>query len=164
MRNNLRLRLIQALRKPAISLRATRDRFQSSDMSAIMSTSSSPPSKRLKHDGMPTEDAPVKALFTSTAFPAAGPSKPPAKPDKRRRKTRHILPDRYSAADVLWQDVHDFLGPSYVDAVLAKHDDAEWTPPSGLELFSTVELRVGAFTVSGESDVCRIGADTQARL
>lgn len=128
----------------------------------------SPPHKRVKTDtvltGSMTEitEAPVNALFvppppasTSAAAVQAGPStnKNPQISGKggKRRKQRRELPDPYSAGEVLWYDIQDFLGKSHVDRVLEKKDGDEWSQPEGLELQSIVELRVGAFTVSGKS-------------
>lgn len=78
-----------------------------------------------------------------------GPKVNPSGKGKRKRN-RRPLPDPYSPADVLWHDVVDFLGPEYVEQVLARGDDSEWDAPKGLERFSEVQLNVGAMTVSGE--------------
>lgn len=78
-----------------------------------------------------------------------GPKVNPSGKGKRKRN-RRPLPDPYSPADVLYHDVVDFLGPEYVREVLERGDESEWEAPAGLERFSTVELRVGAMTVSGE--------------
>lgn len=66
-----------------------------------------------------------------------------------KRKMRRVLPDEYSAGDVLFRDVCDFLGPEYVDGLIAKKSQAEWDAPEGLEQYSEVTVRVGTFTVSG---------------
>lgn len=67
-----------------------------------------------------------------------------------KRKMRRVLPDDYSAGDVLFRDVRDFLGVQWVDEVLSKKDGSEWEAPAGLEPYTEVTIRVGAFTVSGK--------------
>ncbi|WVQ80097.1 hypothetical protein IAT38_002198 [Cryptococcus sp. DSM 104549] len=140
----------------------------------------SPPAKRFKPavstppavahlapQEVSVSDAPVKALFTeptasastsTSTVPNGKPKKegqpkvqnPPGE-SKRRKKGRRPLPERFSAADVMFRDVRDFLGPEYVDEVLARRDNSEWEAPEGLGPFEIVEVTAGAFTVSGES-------------
>lgn len=62
---------------------------------------------------------------------------------------KHPEPEPYSADDVLWHDVRDFLGRDYVEEVIAKGTEEEWEVPSGLLVTKEHTLRVGAFTVSG---------------
>ncbi|WVR04868.1 hypothetical protein IAU60_001880 [Kwoniella sp. DSM 27419] len=112
----------------------------------------SPPAKRLKSDVVQTTEftsvteAPVKALFAPTA--KASTSQPKG---KKGRKQRRPLPEPYSPAEVMFHDVRDFLGHEHVDGVLARNSGEEWEAPEALKVFETVELTVGAFTVSGES-------------
>ncbi|WRT64484.1 uncharacterized protein IL334_001416 [Kwoniella shivajii] len=109
-------------------------------------------------------EAPIKALFnpstsgTTEIIPKASTSqqqqsqstsKPPKA--KKNRKQKRFLPEKYSPADVIYQDVRDFLGPANVDEILSKSDASEWEAPGELKLYEQVELTVGAFTVSGES-------------
>ena len=129
---------------------------------ATRTMSASPPTKKIRTDDMnmiPESDAPVNNLFvptteatasTSTSAVEAKPEVPKGKKKKNRRIKRN-LPEQYSPADVTYRDVRDFLGPEYVDEVLARGDESEWTPPA-LELWSIVELKVGAFTVSGKPE------------
>lgn len=49
----------------------------------------------------------------------------------------------------MWHDVRDFLGHAWVDEVVSGDQD-EWVPPKGLERMEVREVRVGAFTVSGQ--------------
>ena len=122
----------------------------------LVNMSTSPPSKKARTEDfemLPAEDAPVNNLFVSEA--TASTSTSTAKPEvpkgkKKNRRIKRTLPELYSPADVTFRDVRDFLGPEYVDAVLAKGDESEWQPPA-LELWNVVELKVGAFTVSGAS-------------
>lgn len=102
---------------------------------------------------IPESDAPVNNLFVPEASTSTSTSTAKAEVPKGKKKNRRIkrnLPEPYSPADVTYRDVRDFLGPEYVDSVLAKRDESEWTPPA-LDLWSIVELKVGAFTVSGMS-------------
>lgn len=122
----------------------------------------SPPHKRVKADtdlvppSSLTEinEAPVSAMLPPSST-TAGPSKPQQKNKKqsggRKRKPRRDLPDPYSAGEVLWHDIQDFLGREYVGELLSKKDGSEWNAPEELEIMGIIELRVGAFTVSGES-------------
>lgn len=122
----------------------------------------SPPHKRVKADTdlVPTtslteiNEAPVNAMLPPTTN-KAGPSRAQIKNKKpstgRKRKQRRDLPDPYSAGEVLWYDIQDFLGRDHVQEILTKKDGAEWSAPEELELWSTMEIRAGAFTVSGES-------------
>jgi tRNA (uracil-5-)-methyltransferase len=110
---------------------------------------------------IPESDAPVNNLFvptseaststipnpTPTQAPAAAPG--PKQGKKKNRRIKRNLPEAYSPADVTYRDVRDFLGAEYVDEVLSKADESEWTAPTSLELWSIIELKVGAFTVSG---------------
>jgi len=89
-----------------------------------------PPSKRPTPSPL---DAPVKSLFV---------------PQKKKRKQKHSLPEPFSPADVVWNDVRNFLSPEYVRERLEKGD--EWDAPAGLVMREEVVLRVGRFTVSGE--------------
>jgi tRNA (uracil-5-)-methyltransferase len=106
---------------------------------------------------IPVSEAPVNALFVpSTSTSASSGSstiKPPAPKQgkKKNRRMKRYLPEPYSPAEVTYRDVRDFLGPEYIDEVLSKGDESEWLAPEGLELWSIIELTVGAFTVSGES-------------
>lgn len=135
----------------------------------------SPPAKRFKSGSsdpmVSVEEAPVKALFVppqpqlesaSASASEAGPSKSTVKPQQKsangnvkggkgkQKKRKLIVPDPYSAGDVLWHDIQDFLGKEYVNKVLERKDKSEWDAPEDLEIQSIVELRVGAFTVSGQ--------------
>jgi tRNA (uracil-5-)-methyltransferase len=104
------------------------------------------------------EEAPVKALFVPTgATSVAGPAGPSnsnsnanvnSKQKARKRKQKRPVPEVYSPADVLFHDIKDFLGKEYVEDILAQGDPA-WEAPEDLHTQSVVELRVGAFTVSG---------------
>jgi len=127
----------------------------------LVKMSTSPPSKKARtkdFEMLSAEDAPVNNLFvpeatasTSTStITTPGPAVPKGK--KKNRRIKRTLPELYSPADVTFRDVRDFLGPEYVDAVLAKGDESEWQPPA-LELWSVVELKVGAFTVSGTKNL-----------
>jgi len=101
---------------------------------------------------IPATDAPVNNLFVSEATATASTSSQKPEVPKGKKKNRRIkrnLPELYSPADVTFRDVRDFLGPEYVDEVLGRADESEWQPPA-LELWSIVELKVGAFTVSGK--------------
>ena len=70
---------------------------------------------------------------------------------KRARKSKkHPLPESYSAEDVLWRDIKDFLGGEYVQKMLDQGDEAEWTPPEDVRKGQELTLRVKSFTVSGE--------------
>jgi tRNA (uracil-5-)-methyltransferase len=114
----------------------------------------SPPHKKLRTEPdvemIPTSDAPVNALFVPPTEAVASTSKPqPKQGKKKNRKPRRNLPEPYSPADVTFRDVRDFLGEEYVEGVLAKGDESEWHAPEELELWSMIELEVGAFTVSG---------------
>jgi tRNA (uracil-5-)-methyltransferase len=72
---------------------------------------------------------------------------------RRKQRSRHPLPEPYSAEDVLFQDVRGFLGEEYVDQMLAREGEEEWEIPEGLKgRHAEVELRVGAFTVTGQSE------------
>jgi len=127
----------------------------------LVKMSTSPPSKKARTEDfemLPAEDAPVNNLFvpeatasTSTSTSTPGPAV--LKGKKKNRRIKRTLPELYSPADVTFRDVRDFLGPEYVDAVLDKGDESEWQPPA-LELWSVVELNVGAFTVSGTPLSC----------
>jgi len=117
--------------------------------------STSPPTKKARTEDfemLPAEDAPVNNLFVEATASASTSTPKPAAPKgkKKNRRIKRTLPELYSPADVTFRDVRDFLGAEYVDAVLAKGDESEWNPPA-LELWSVVELKVGAFTVSGTS-------------
>nr|XP_018265176.1 tRNA (uracil-5-)-methyltransferase [Kwoniella dejecticola CBS 10117]OBR87334.1 tRNA (uracil-5-)-methyltransferase [Kwoniella dejecticola CBS 10117] len=135
---------------------------------------SSPPHKKLKSsvsaelpDVIPTNgftevtEAPIKAAFlpndsmgTTETIPKASSSQSqaPVKPKgKKNRKQKRTLPEKYSAQDVLFHDVRDFLGVEYVDGLIGKKEGSEWEAPEELKLFEEVTLTVGAFTVSGES-------------
>jgi tRNA (uracil-5-)-methyltransferase len=118
----------------------------------LVKMSTSPPSKKARTEDfemLPVEDAPVNNLFVPVASTST--SKPGVpKGKKKNRRIKRTLPELYSPADVTFRDVRDFLGAEYVDAVLARGDESEWQPPA-LELWSVVELKVGAFTVSGMS-------------
>lgn len=122
----------------------------------IAKMSTSPPMKKSRTEDfemIPAADAPVNNLFigeASTSTPKVQEAKEVPKGKKKNRKVKRNLPELYSPADVTFRDVRDFLGPEYVDGVLAKGDESEWSPPA-LELWTTVELKVGAFTVSGKS-------------
>ena len=123
----------------------------------LVKMSTSPPSKKARTEDfkmLPAEDAPVNNLFVPEATASTSTSTTPGpavpKGKKKNRRIKRTLPELYSPADVTFRDVRDFLGPEYVDAVLAKGDESEWQPPT-LELWSVVELKVGAFTVSGTS-------------
>ena len=152
------------------SIRLTRQfaitSFRAYTMSSPASINS-PPHKRVKADsdlsipptiptGSTTEinEAPINAMLPSSV-PTAGPSRAQQKKSKpavgRKRKPRRDLPDPYSAGEVLWHDIQDFLGREYVAGLLDKKDGAEWAAPEELEIMGVIELRVGAFTVSGES-------------
>jgi len=119
----------------------------------LVRMSTSPPSKKARTEDsemLPAEDAPVNNLFVeATASTSTSTAKPEVqKGKKKNRRIKRTLPELYSPADVTFRDVRDFLGAEYVDAVLARGDESEWNPPA-LELWSVVELKVGAFTVSG---------------
>ncbi|KAK4684795.1 tRNA (uracil-5-)-methyltransferase, partial [Tremellales sp. Uapishka_1] len=123
-------------------------------MATPPSRSASPPAKRLK----PTIE--VEALPTATAIVAAAKPKLFRQPksstssNKRFKKGKRggrALPEAYSSADVLFRDVKEFLGEEYVDEVLARKDGSEWDFPESLKVWDEVEVRVGEFTVSGES-------------
>jgi tRNA (uracil-5-)-methyltransferase len=120
----------------------------------LVKMSTSPPSKKARTEDfemLPAEDAPVNNLFVPEATASTSTPKPEIpKGKKKNRRIKRTLPELYSPADVTFRDVRDFLGPEYVDAVLARGDESEWIPPA-LELWSVVELQVGAFTVSGTS-------------
>jgi tRNA (uracil-5-)-methyltransferase len=130
--------------------------FSNLNTRRLVNMSTSPPSKKARTEDfemLPAEDAPVNNLFVpeataSTSSSIAKPEVPKGK--KKNRRIKRTLPELYSPADVTFRDVRDFLGAEYVDAVLAKGDESEWSPPA-LELWSVVELKVGAFTVSGMS-------------
>jgi len=122
----------------------------------LRAMSISPPHKKLRTETdrdvemIPASDAPVNTLFVPATEAVASTSKPqPKQGKKKNRKPRRNLPEAYSPADVTFRDVRDFLGEEYVDGVLAKGDESEWHAPEGLELWSMIELEVGAFTVSG---------------
>jgi tRNA (uracil-5-)-methyltransferase len=124
----------------------------------IMSVSPPHKKSRMEESEMiPESDAPVNNLFVPTAeasssaipTPTPAPAPGPKQGKKKNRRIKRNLPEAYSPADVTYRDVRDFLGAEYVDGVLAKGDESEWTAPAGLELWSIVELKVGAFTVSG---------------
>lgn len=125
-----------------------------------MSTSrpSSPVHKKPRTENMiPVNDAPVNAMFvepdaeSSTAVKQVqAPQTVKGQGKKKNRRMKRYPPEPYSPADVTYHDVRDFLGGEYVDSVLAKKDESEWTAPADLELWSIHELTVGAFTVSGE--------------
>ncbi|GFZ51651.1 hypothetical protein JCM24511_09419 [Saitozyma sp. JCM 24511] len=143
-------------------------------MSSPPSLPASPPPKRLKTHAQPEfpvevgteihsqtsaepfvqtalEEAPVKALFVPTGASQGGPAGPSnSKQKARKRKQKRPVPEVYSPADVLFHDIKDFLGKEFVEDILAKGDQA-WEAPEDLHTQSVVELRVGAFTVSGES-------------
>jgi tRNA (uracil-5-)-methyltransferase len=119
----------------------------------VTPTTTSSATEQATPHGAPAESA--EALSET----AAGPSKPPVKqqrqkqpkaPGQKKRKQRRTLPDAFSPAEVLFLDVKDFLGREYVDDLLASGSGKEWEAPEGLELWKEVELKVGAFTVSGE--------------
>jgi tRNA (uracil-5-)-methyltransferase len=120
----------------------------------------SPPHKKSRMEEsemIPESDAPVNNLFVPTAeasssaipTPTPAPAPGPKQGRKKNRRVKRNLPEAYSPADVTYRDVRDFLGAEYVDEVLAKGDESEWTAPTSLELWSIIELKVGAFTVSG---------------
>ena len=119
--------------------------------------STSPPTKKARTEDfemLPAEDAPVNNLFVPEATASTSTPKPDVpKGKKKNRRIKRTLPELYSPADVTFRDVRDFLGAEYVDAVLAKGDESEWNPPA-LELWSVVELKVRAFTVSGITILC----------
>lgn len=139
---------------------------------AMSSPPVSPPAKRLKPsipDDAPSavslavEQAPVEALFVpeqGAASTDAGPSAPkataqskPVKKSRKKRRQRFNLPEPYSPADVLSRDVTDFLGEEYVREVVSKGEKGQeaWSAPEDLVPQTVVTLRVGAFTVSGQS-------------
>lgn len=150
-------------------------------MSSPPSLPASPPPKRLKTHAQPEfpvevgteihsqtsaeplvqtalEEAPVKALFVPTGASQGGPAGPSnSKQKARKRKQKRPVPEVYSPADVLFHDIKDFLGKEFVEDILAKGDQA-WEAPEDLHTQSVVELRVGAFTVSGMS---RLFSSTQ---
>ncbi|ORY30242.1 S-adenosyl-L-methionine-dependent methyltransferase [Naematelia encephala] len=121
--------------------------------------SPSPPPKRARAE--PEPEAGPSTLISVTQAPVNALYVPPVngnntkggkgKGKGKKIKLRRTIPEAYSPADVLWRDVQDFLGKEYTEKVLASERDEEWTPPDGLELQTILELRVGAFTVSGES-------------
>ncbi|WWC86591.1 uncharacterized protein L201_001468 [Kwoniella dendrophila CBS 6074] len=141
----------------------------------------SPPAKRLKSDvsDIPntietngfTEitEAPIKSEFiddnneiipkasTSTSTSTIEQTKPKVQQQqqgvktKKNRKFKRVLPDKYSAGDVLFQDIRDFLGQEYVDNLINEKNGLEWEFPEELKLFEEIVLDVSAFTVSGES-------------
>lgn len=105
-------------------------------------------------------EAPVNAMLPGAVASSSSTRSDPVKANAKKqdpkgkgkmskRKMRRTLPDEYSAGDVLFRDVRDFLGADYVDEVLARKDGTEWEAPEGLEAYTEVTLRVGAFTVSG---------------
>ena len=105
-------------------------------------------------------EAPVNAMLPGAVASSSSTSSDPAKANAKKqdpkgkgkmskRKMRRTLPDEYSAGDVLFRAVRYFLCAEYVDEVLARKDGSEWEAPEGLEAYSEVTLRVGAFTVSG---------------
>jgi hypothetical protein len=172
----LLLRRVNAQLRPCPAIRLT--------MSSPPSLPPSPPPKRLKTQAEPElpveavvgtqihpqtsaeplvrtalEEAPVKALFVPTgASSAGGPAGPSnSKQKARKRKQKRPVPEVYSPADVLFHDIKDFLGKEYVEDTLTQGDSA-WEAPEDLHTQSVVELRVGAFTVSGMS---RLFSSTQ---
>ncbi|WVF69482.1 hypothetical protein IAT40_004259 [Kwoniella sp. CBS 6097] len=148
-------------------------------MASPPSHSPSPPAKRLKTDAVHTNgfthitEAPVNALFapststsndvsgspsasTSKAVPIPQPKQPQQQQQqqqksKKARKQRRPLPDPYSGGDIMFHDVRDYLGKEYVEELIAGKTGAEWEAPEELKLYEMVELKVDAFTVSGES-------------
>jgi tRNA (uracil-5-)-methyltransferase len=125
-------------------------------MSSPPSPTGSPVHKRVRAD----EPAPATSgTATPVAAVKAEPSSPkrtpliksalPNKGKGKRKRNRHKLPDPFSSGDVLYRDVVDFLGKEYTAEVLARGDDSDWAAPENLEYLSTVELTVGAMTVSG---------------
>jgi tRNA (uracil-5-)-methyltransferase len=128
--------------------------------SGIMSRSPSPPHKRVKID-VAVEQAPVQALSMPVAEVAqpiaettAGPSKPKQSKGttrKQKKAKRPPMPEACSPDDVLHHDIRDFLGPELVDAALAAQDSREWDVPASIIQGEIMELRVGAFTVAGDS-------------
>ncbi|RXK35210.1 tRNA (uracil-5-)-methyltransferase [Tremella mesenterica] len=118
-------------------------------MSASASPPSTPPPKRLKLDeSLPTNGM---ILLESSIIPVGTSSKTIQFQQQKKKKRRRPLPEPYSPADVLFRDICDFLGPDYCQVILESRSEEEWVPPSGLEIQRILELRVGAFTVSGES-------------
>jgi tRNA (uracil-5-)-methyltransferase len=117
-------------------------------MSTPPSLPPSPPPKRLKAEiNTSVEDAPVRALFVPQRAAPAGPSRQrQTEKGNRKRKQRRHLPEPYSPGDVLSHDITDFLGGEDV-----QQGDAAWEAPEDLPVQTIVELRVGAFTVSGTS-------------
>ncbi|WWC68240.1 uncharacterized protein I206_102163 [Kwoniella pini CBS 10737] len=134
---------------------------------------SSPPHKRLKsseatntidiistNEFTEINEAPIKSSFLpdpTDIIPKASTSSL-TKPNgeikvkgKKNRKQKRNLPEKYSAQDVLFHDVRDFLGTNYVDELISKKEGLEWEAPEELKLYEEVTLTVGAFTVSGES-------------
>ncbi|OCF39261.1 tRNA (uracil-5-)-methyltransferase [Kwoniella heveanensis CBS 569] len=133
----------------------------------------SPPAKRLKSDVVRNNgfthitEAPVNALFAPSASPSnidasatastskatvsQQPKQQQQQKSKKSRKQRRPLPDPYSSGDVMFHDVRDYLGKDYVDELIGGQSGAEWEAPEELKLYEIVELKVDAFTVSGES-------------
>ncbi|OCF33753.1 tRNA (uracil-5-)-methyltransferase [Kwoniella heveanensis BCC8398] len=133
----------------------------------------SPPAKRLKSDVVRNNgfthitEAPVNALFAPSASPSnvdasatastskatvsQQPKQQQQQKSKKSRKQRRPLPDPYSSGDVMFHDVRDYLGKDYVDELIGGKSGAEWEAPEELKLYEIVELKVDAFTVSGES-------------
>ncbi|WVQ98357.1 hypothetical protein IAU59_005480 [Kwoniella sp. CBS 9459] len=131
----------------------------------------SPPAKRLKSDAVQTNgfthitEAPVNSLFapsaststsndvasTASTSKAGAPQPKQQQQKKKARKQRRPLPDPYSAGDVMFHDVRDYLGTDYVQGLVDGKTGAEWEAPEELKLYEIVELKVDAFTVSGES-------------
>jgi len=130
-------------------------------MSSAPSPTGSPVPKRVRADEPATSASPVKVEVkvepVAATEPSSSSSKPAPQPKRivqgkgKRKRDRRKLPDPYSPGDVLYHDVLDFLGKEYTSEVLARGDGSEWSAPENLELLSTVELTVGALTVSGRS-------------
>lgn len=127
----------------------------------VASPSRSPPPKRVRADSPVADAAAAPATTVEVTTTATPSSSKPAAPAKKqfqqgkgkRKRNRRVLPDPYSAGDVLYRDVVDFLGKEYTDGVIASGDGSEWDAPEGLELMSVIELTAGAMTVSGGFEV-----------
>lgn len=119
-----------------------------STMSDQLTNTDSPPAKRSRTDAGPsTLPDPVMPVAATKAMFA--PQRTKAEEKRRKRKEKHPLPTPYSNEDILWHDVRDFLGPEYVDGLIAEDADAAWKAPEGLEHGKEFTIRAGAFTVSG---------------
>lgn len=149
--------LRQSTRILAPVFRPRQPRFVTVPTSAYnMSTAASAAPKRPRSASPADSAGAASTAGPSRALSTTSKSNKQWKRTRRARHGRAEPPEPYSAPDVLQRDIRDFLGQAYVDSLYEEGgEEALWEAPVGLERGTELEVRVGAFTVSGQSITAR---------